>query len=176
MKHLKKYTLIVPLLIFANTSFSARICDDYITDEWPDYRYNINSTEGVVTDKKTELMWKRCAEGTSGINCESGVASFNNWQQALLIQETINSATFAGFDDWRVPNVEELRSIVALNCIDPSINENAFPNTPVYWYWTSSPIVLNVAFSWDIYFGHGNNDSAFDRTTELNVRLVRTLQ
>jgi hypothetical protein len=173
MKNLIKNTISITLLIFFNTNVNARTCDDYITDEWPDSRYIINTADGVVSDKKTELMWKRCSVGTSGTNCETGVASFRTWQQALLIQETANSANFAGFNDWRLPNVEELRSIAALNCFDPAINENAFPNTPIYWFWSSSPIAQNDAFAWDVYFGKGN-DTGNNRTVDLNVRLVRT--
>ena len=121
-------------------------------------------------------MWKRCSQGTSGASCQTGTAGAFTWQQALENVETLNNTTgFAGFNNWRLPNRKELRSLAAMNCIDPAINETAFPNTPLFWYWTSSPIIAEpngFGFSWDIYFKNGN-DSGFPRETELNVRLVR---
>ena len=175
MKTLAKIILTLSFFMNSSTSFAARICDDFITDEWPDYRYDINTADAVVIDKKTTLMWKRCSEGLTGNNCENGVATLHNWQQALLLQDAANAENFAGFNDWRLPNIEELRSIVALNCANPAINEVAFPNTPVYWFWSSSPILQNDNFAWDIYFGKGNDTGNF-RTVEFNVRLVRDSQ
>ena len=173
MKNLIKYSVLITFLIFVTNKAFARTCDESITDEWPDYRYNIDVPSAIVIDKKTQLMWKRCSEGASGNDCENGTASLHTWQEALLLQDSTNSAAFAGFDDWRLPNVEELRSLAALNCFDPAINENAFPNTPIYWFWSSSPIAENDAFAWDVYFGQGN-DTGNNRVIDLNVRLVRT--
>ena len=54
--------------------------------------------DGTVTDHATGLMWQQTDSG-SGMD----------WEAALAYAE---SATTAGYDDWRLPNVKELQSIV----------------------------------------------------------------
>jgi len=156
MKTIAKITLLI--LITTQSVNANRTCDDYITDEWPDSRYIIQNLSGdnVVTDNKTGLMWKRCAQGLTGIDCMTGSLTTHTWQQAL---DSASIENFGGFADWRVPNVEELRSIAAINCYNPAINEIAFPNTPLYWFWSSSPFVIAPYLSWNISFYTGGSDS-----------------
>ena len=42
-----------------------------------------------------------------------------------------------GRNDWRVPNRNELASIVESRCHSPAINGEVFPATPLEWFWTS---------------------------------------
>ena len=165
------------LLITTQSVNAARICEDYITDEWPDSRYTIQSisSDNVVTDNKTGLMWKQCSEGLSGADCMTGTASTHTWQQALAVPETLNTTGFAGFSDWRLSNIEELRSIAAINCYNPAINEVAFPNTPPLGFWSSSPIAVDPDFAWFIYFGNGYGVIDI-RDDDFRVRLVRSGQ
>jgi len=175
MKTIAKTLLL--LLITTQSVNAARTCEDYITDEWPDSRYTIQSIIGdnVVTDNKTGLMWKQCGEGLSGADCLTGTLSTHTWQQALAIPETLNATGFAGFSDWRVPNIEELRSIAAINCYNPAINEVAFPNTPSLVFWSSSPVAGFPNGAWDVYFGDGGGGGN-DRGFSNRVRLVRSGQ
>jgi len=167
---MKYRTLILLLtLITSQLACVARGCETYITDEWPDSRYTIQSILGddVVTDKKTGLMWKRSIEST-------GTSSRYTWQQALATPVTINAIGFAGFSNWRLPNIEELRSIAAINCTVPSINEVVFPSTPSEFFWSSSPSLnLNFALYLSFYSGYDGADS---RHSSNRVRLVRSRQ
>lgn len=123
----------IALLIFSMFSLQSvkaqQVCKDYITDEWSDSRYIVENISGdnIVTDTKTGLMWKQCSEGLSGADCMTGTAAFITWQEALVLADTQNISGFAGYFDWRLPNVEELRSLTAINCYNPSINEYVFP-------------------------------------------------
>lgn len=173
-----KKLLILSLTIFSTITQSARICEGYITDEWPDTRYRIEtiSTDIVVTDSKTGLMWKQCIEGLSGTDCMTGSASSNTWQATLEIPETLNNNLgFAGFTNWRVPNIEELRSIVAINCYNPSINDTVFPNTVPTWYWSSSLDAYLPYSAWNFNFDYGF-DYKSNRDSNYYVRLVRSIQ
>jgi len=171
---MKAIIFLLSSLIVSQIVNAARTCEDYITDDWPNNRYKIESILGdsVVTDNKTGLMWKQCSEGLSGVDCMNGTATRSTWQQSLAIPNTLNVTGFAGFTNWRLPNIKELRSIVAMNCFDPSINETAFPNTPISGFWSSSPSIHLDGYAWFSEFDHGY-DVATVYSGVNSVRLVR---
>jgi hypothetical protein len=163
-----KTSLFLILTLFM-TLANAQTCKDYITDEWQDSRYT-NNGDGTITDKVTKLMWKRCSEGQSGTNCESGTATTHNWRQAL---DLAANTSFATHTDWRLPNIKELASLAKLNCYNPSINETPFPNTSTNYFWSSSPYADGGSYdAWLLDFddGYGNYDF---RSDSYRVRLVR---
>jgi hypothetical protein len=178
MKKLK----LLPALFVAFSLNAQQECIDYVRDEWPDFRYTVQmiNTDSIVIDTKTNLMWKQCTEGLSGINCIDGTLTSFTWQQTLAVPENINGASgYAGFNDWRLPNLKELNSLVARNCNDPSINESIFPNNPgsssqfTTWIWSASPIVENDNNrSWIVDFSVGSSGIDF-RIFGNFVRLVR---
>ncbi len=172
----KKMKYIMTTLITLTISqsvYSVRICEDYITDEWPDSRYNVQilSGDNVVIDKITGLMWKQCSEGLSGADCLTGAATMQTWQQALAIPEVVNTVGFAGYSDWRLPNIEELRSISAINCYNSAINVVVFPNTSSN-YWSSSPVEVFPTGAWIVSYIDGQ-DNYRTRDLDARVRLVR---
>ena len=169
---MKIIVLLLSILIISQPTNAVRTCESYIPDEWPDYRYTVAEISGdnVVTDNKTGLMWKQCSEGLTGADCGTGSLMSYTWKQALDLPITED---FAGFSDWRVPNIEELRSIVAINCFNPAINEMAFPNTPSDWFWSASPFTENPGLAWNITFNSGY-DFNYGRLNNFHVRLVRT--
>ena len=115
-------------------------------------RYVINSN-GTVTDMVTQLMWQRCEVGTSGANCtrppfgsETATAESNfglGWPAAL---KRAARSTFAGFTDWRVPNINELISLIDYEA-STKVNPQAFPSLAAsvggsgsFAYMSSSPV------------------------------------
>lgn len=117
--------------------------------------------DGTVTDQKTRLMWMQSAlEDTF---------TFENAQQAA---KNLNAKKrFAGHADWRVPSQGELLSLV-MEDNSPSICQEAFPDTPEGWFWTSTPNAENAADAWVVYFSNG---CTFDLNCRYygHVRLVR---
>jgi len=174
---------IIITIIIINISIYQKanaVCEAFITNEWPNYRYTVEDISGdkIVTDNKTGLMWKQCSEGLSGSDCMTGTTTAYRWDQALAIPDTLNLTGFAGFSDWRVPNIEELQSIAAHNCFLPAINETAFPNTPFEpsgEFWSSSPFAVSTYFAWYYNFGYGRS-SYNTRFGVYYVRLVRSGQ
>jgi len=71
--------------------------------------YGINAFtdngDGTVTDEATGLMW---AQDDSGVTVPVGM----NWEESLAWVQAMNSQNYLGHDDWRLPNVKELQSIV----------------------------------------------------------------
>ena len=171
-------TLLFLTLTFLVSLANAQFCKDYIPNNWQDSRYtNHNST---ITDKITGLMWKQCAEGlshsTGGNDCATGVPSTNTWQEALQVPLSVNTGSgFAGYKDWRLPNVNELKSLAADTCYDPSINTTIFPNAPTSFFWSSSLSSRNSSNAWMQNFADSSNASN-KRTIKHHVRLVRSEQ
>ena len=132
--------------------------------------YVVDSANGTVTDTRTGLMWDGCARGLSGVGCATGTASAFTWQAALDDAGTIG--TYKGYNDWRLPNLKELRSLVEECRIIPSINEFAFPNTPVSFFWSGSPAAGVAYAAWYVGFGGGYGSPA-NRNNAYQVRLVR---
>ncbi|CAK0778584.1 hypothetical protein CCP3SC1_970006 [Gammaproteobacteria bacterium] len=127
----------------------------------------IDNSDGTVTDSSTGLMWKRCAEGQTwtGSTCTVNPGRYT-WYQAMSL-----TSTFAGYGDWRMPSINELRSIVNISYY-PTIDPVAFPNTVASDFWSGSPVAGNSYGAWYVFFGSGN-DHCYSRDDVYAVRLVR---
>jgi len=136
----------------------------------PDSRFNEHA-DGTLTDTQTGLMWAQCIEGMSGSGCTTGSADTYTWQAAL---NRADSSTLASYHDWRLPNINELVSIVEEQCYDPAINLSIFPNTPTIAsnFWSASPYANLSNSAWAVFFYNGMS-GVYGRDSSLYVRLVR---
>lgn len=167
--------LIICLFFFTNVH-ATQICKPAsIPASTPDSRL-LDNGNGTVSDIKTGLMWKKCVEGISGNECDAGIPSTFNWQHALEQPDFVNNGSgFAGYHDWRLPNIKELTSIIEMQCYDPAINLNRFPNTPNMSVWSGSPCPISVYDAFIVNFGDGNSRGSY-RGKSRYVRLVRSGQ
>jgi hypothetical protein len=123
----------------------------------------------LVTDTKTGLVWKRCAEGMAGKLCREGNLKKLSWKGALKYAE---KHSFAGHDDWRLPNVKELSSIVEWKCFEPAADPALFPMPTQLVLWSSSPDIRNPGDAWMVDFKYGARKTQKGYSTNA-VRLVR---
>ena len=101
-----------------------------------------SNNNGTVTDSATALVWQT---GTEGIL---------TWPNAITYCEGL---TLGGRSDWRLPNINELASILDYTkSTSPSINTTAFPGTQSNYYWSSSTYIQDTSTAWLIYFGNGD--------------------
>ena len=133
-------------------------------------RFVVSADGQEVTDTRTGLIWRRCAEGMAfkGNTCTGNPTAYSH---EAALQRATREATRTGLD-WRLPNVKELSSLVDRSRSGPAIDSKAFPATPSEWFWSSSPYVGNASSAWFVYFGDGNVGSNY-RGSYLAVRLVR---
>ncbi|MBA7494398.1 hypothetical protein ES702_04973 [subsurface metagenome] len=70
----------------------------------------IDNGNGTITDMSTGLMWEVKDDGDGTPNYENPHDADNtyNWEDALSLCENL---TLAGYDDWRLPNINELLSL-----------------------------------------------------------------
>ncbi len=148
----------------------------------------VDNCDGTITDTKNGLMWKRCSEGLSGVNCEEGEVEKYKWDDAV---KRFKDVKYANYKDWRLPTIDELKTLVYCSsgvkdkdkgtCNDnseqPTINQQAFPNTLSSWYWSRSPDADSSYHAWTVGFvngfsGSGSSD-VVNRDNSFVVRLVR---
>lgn len=99
----------------------------------------------IVVDTRTGLMWQ---------DDDQVVKAQYTWTQALdQCSIQLNNNKFAGFSDWRVPNINELKSIINYDTA-PAIF-SAF-NQRVTYFWSSTPQAVNSpSFAWGVDFSKG---------------------
>lgn len=151
----------------------------------------IDHQDGTVTDTQTGLMWMRpCLGQQWKKGMVAGEAKAFDWRDACKQR----GDDFAGYSDWRLPTFEELKTLVYCStgkrdafrndgrggqCLgdyqQPTIDLDAFPNTPAYWFW--SPLLyVNSSFNeWGVDFDNGGV-SLYGKNFNGHVRLVRAGQ
>ncbi|MBK1701307.1 hypothetical protein CKO22_10340 [Thiococcus pfennigii] len=147
--------------------------------------------DGTVTDLATGLQWMRAALGQRWTEpgC-SGEAERHPWSEVLAAAERFNQARgAAGHADWRVPTIDELRTLIYCSggrprlwndtgneCQGqfdrPTIYLPAFPNTPRAAFWSASPDASDPAYAWLVYFSNGQVNYGY-KDRPACIRLVR---
>jgi hypothetical protein len=97
-----------------------------------------------VADERTGLVWMR-AHGSPA-----------SWLDAIAACE---AATADGADDWRLPSVKELVTIVDDTRRNPAVDPNAFPGTPSDLFWASTPSVADPSRAWTVTFLAGGTSA-----------------
>jgi len=92
----------------------------------------VDHGDGTVTHTPTGLTWKRCAEGQTWSNgaCTGTATVLTRWQADLF---RFNTDTFAGHNDWRLPALDELESLVDYTKASPALNNTVFSAAPSLW-------------------------------------------
>jgi hypothetical protein len=131
----------------------------------------LDNGDGTVTDRCTLLMWlKRTADvNQDGQENEDDLLQ---WCEALSYCGNLKfGGSFDGWDDWRLPNVRELQSIINYgrsgSSIDPAFDALAEDRS----YWTSTPHA-NLFGAWTVSFA--NEGSSIDeKSARLRILAVR---
>ncbi len=85
-------------------------------------------TEGVVYEPARDLHWTAGDVGDGRLDHED----------ALAAVAKLNEESFGGFNDWRLPSVEELFLLHDRTRYNPAIDTEFFPTCASEWYWTAT--------------------------------------
>ena len=100
---IKGYPIIMPRLRSGKTFYVIYVRGN------PKYGKNqfVDNGDGTITDRATGLTWMQVDSGhlRAGKKRDGKL----NWQEALVWAEQLE---YAGYDNWRLPNIKELQSIV----------------------------------------------------------------
>jgi hypothetical protein len=145
-------------------------CAEYFQTNYPLTEFRLIG-QGTAVDKRTGLMWFRCNVGEFWYNgsCRGSMQRVS-WYQAKVVAE---EATSGGYEDWRLPTVDELKGLVEKNCVNPAVNPYVFPSVGTEVYWTSEDNFFNKYLGWGVFFFNGNDFARHDKRAEHPVLLVR---
>jgi PKD repeat protein/pimeloyl-ACP methyl ester carboxylesterase len=115
---------------------------------------------GTVTDTSTGLIWQRETAGEM------------TWEAAISYCEGLS---LGGYSDWRLPNRNDLLSLVDYTRYDPAIDTTAFPDTMSSYYWSSTTYAPYSVYAWCVYFDYGLVSHDL-RSYDSYVRAVRSGQ
>ena len=139
-----------------------------------DYGYPIRYVENqfedkgdVIVDRATGLMWQK-----------SGSREPLTYEEARKYIDQLNRKRFGGYDDWRLPTIEELLSLV-----EPELSSEYLYLDPVFdsrqkWVWSADLWHIQdeeaSGSAWNVYFSSGNVHWLFLNSLSY-VRAVRAV-
>ena len=125
------------------------------------HQYEVIEREGVklVIDHTTGLTWQ-----------QSGSAKYMFYADAIRWIDELKKKKFAGYNDWRLPTLEEAMSLMETEEKNGGLYISEVFDQTQSWIWTADKKAGSVA--WVVYFGYGDcNGSHVD--LNYNGRAVR---
>ena len=120
-------------------------CEDPNWAEWPlpDSPGYVDNGNETVSDNAIGLMWQKAAP-----------TAMYTWTDAVAYCPTL---TLGSHEDWRLPSLIELASLVDYGVAvpGPTINSTVFPGTPANVFWSSTPMA-GSASAWYVNFNDGS--------------------
>lgn len=160
-------------LVLMTASFNLYSQDCKIPESETNARFSPQA-DGTVIDNQTGLMWMRCVLGQNwdGKQCQQPKPwfTYHTWDKAM---ESASKSRFAGYRDWHLPSVDEMRTIVDQRCKDPAINPVIFPGSISTEHWTMQTYSRNSNYAWSVHFNDGKETTDLKDNATYLVRLVR---
>ncbi|DAB29733.1 MAG TPA: hypothetical protein CFH84_07945 [Sulfurimonas sp. UBA12504] len=121
-----------------------------------------DSATSVVSDSVSSLQWQ-----------DDVIGSTIAWQSAI---DRCENLVLGGQSDWRLPNINELKTIIDRSRANPAI-AMAFTHTQTSssYYWSSTTNENYKNNAWYVYFGRGAVNNG-NKSNNYYVRCVRAGQ
>ena len=138
--------------------------------------WEVKTDDGGLRDKDHTYTWYNSDSNTNGgaAGTENGGTCVDTVNcDTAKYAASVNAVGLCGHNDWRMPDIFELRSIVNLDGSTPTIDAVYFPNTLAKAYW-ASPSVYSPEDASYVYFTSGYDRSNFPKSSPQYLRLVRS--
>ncbi len=119
---------------------------------------DFTKTGNIVKDSLSKLEWQDDAVGSS-----------TTWQAAI---DRCEALELDGYSDWRLPNINELKSIVDRSKVNPAIAVGFENTSSNYYYWSTTSYEKNKSYARAVFFNYGRVDS-YAKGNNAYVRCVR---
>lgn len=119
--------------------------------QWPKPRFN--STDDGILDRLTGLIW---AQSTS-------ISGLLDWQGALDAIQELNRSSKA---TWRLPNINELESLVDASSADPALPSGHSFIDVEEAYWSSTTSFFETDWAYALYLHKGAVGVGFKRKAD----------
>ncbi len=164
MRMIVFFSLTLGLYIIPAIALAAQLEDEE--------RARYEERDHLIADNELLVEWLRCSAGQiwDGKNC-TGKAQRLNMEE---IEQAINQANQQLGGRWRLPNLEELQSLICETCkAPPLINAHYFPDTPAEPFWSGNVNQYAPRHFWTVNFFTGHTYGRFFPYQRMAVRLVR---
>jgi hypothetical protein len=143
----------------------------------------VDNGDGTVTDQSTGLMWEKLSNDGSVHDKDTQYI----WSAAYSTKiAQLNSGSFAGHNDWRLPNLAELLTIADYNNSSPAVDTTFFNTlcpaactpttcscTALAYYWTSTSYAFEKSDAWAVSGTTGEVNHIDKDAATQSVRAVR---
>lgn len=132
-----------------------------LNERWRPRKYLVNeflcNGGDKIKDRVAQLVWQLSGSG------------YQTWSQAQEYIRSLNAMNFAGYNDWRLPSVEELVSV-----LEPEKQANGLYISPLFdpeqaWCWSAD--LRDSGGAWSVDFSTGEVRWNF---IACNIRAVRS--
>lgn len=125
------------------------------------HQYEPLEREGkkLVLDQTTGLLWQQSGS--------DGTMVFKDAEQYV---RDLNQKLFAGYDDWRLPTLEEAMSLMESKKHGDLYLDRVFDHKQS-WVWTSDHLDASAAWVVNFYSGH-----CYDTPVGINSSFVRVMR
>ncbi|MDY6953927.1 MAG: DUF1566 domain-containing protein, partial [Thermodesulfobacteriota bacterium] len=124
-----------------------------------EFGHFVDNGDGTVTDTTSGLTWQQ--RETKAVD----------WEKALAYCEDMD---LGGCQNWRLPNVRELLSLVDENSGAPAINAGFFPGCRPHTYWSSTTHTGFPDYAWGVPFEGA--DEALRASQKRRANYVRAVR
>ena len=153
------------------TSLAGGMVQDNVTGLIWEMKEHMDSAADYANPHDADNTYTWCDSNSNTNGGSTGTCGANNTVEFL---SALNSANFGGHNDWRLPTIKELATLVELGQSSPAIEPVFAVNSQSARYWSSTTNAQNPHYAWFVDFPYeSSNGLNANKSSGYYVRAVR---